>query len=258
MRCVECTRSPSPPNERPTRMIPRRIVLLHGFTQGGAIWVPVMEAITTRAPIDAPDLPGHGSATNVATGLANTASDLAQRYGKGAYVGYSMGGRVALHLALARPELVSHLVLCSTTAGIDDPDERQRRRTADDALAAHLRTVGVDTFLTEWLAQPMFASLTVTKHDAEVRASNTAEGLATSLECAGTGTQESLWDRLHTLDMPVLVVTGERDDKFAALGRRLVECIGDNARHVEVPGAGHALPFERTTDFAALLSAFLR
>jgi len=258
VRCDGCTRSPSPLDEPPLVMIPRRIVLLHGFTQGGAIWVPIMEAITTRTPIDAPDLPGHGSEANVVSGLARTAQDLALRYGKGAYVGYSMGGRIALHVALAHPEVVSHLVVCSTTAGIDDPHERATRRAADSALAARLLNVGVDTFLTEWLAQPMFASLAVTKHDAEVRATNTAEGLAASLESAGTGTQEPLWDRLHTLSMPVLVVTGENDEKFTALGRRLVECIGDNARHVEVPGAGHAVPFERSADFAALLSAFLR
>lgn len=239
-------------------MIPRRIVLLHGFTQGGAIWVPIMEAVTTRAPIDAPDLPGHGSESAVATDLPSTASAITDRYGRGAYVGYSMGGRVALHVALAHPDLVSHLVLCSTTAGIDDPQERIQRRTADSALAAHIRDVGVDMFLTEWLAQPMFASLAVTSHDAEVRAANTAEGLARSLETSGTGTQEPLWGRLHTLEMPVLVVTGERDEKFTAIGRRLVEEIGDNARLVEVPGAGHAVPFERPTDFAALLSAFLR
>ena len=239
-------------------MIPRRVVLLHGFTQGGAIWVPIMESITTRAPIDAPDLPGHGSDAHIAADLATTADALAARYGSGAWVGYSMGGRVALHVALAHPESVSHLVLCSTTAGIEDSLERATRRTADETLAAHVRSVGVDTFLTEWLAQPMFASLAVSSHDAEVRAANTAEGLATSLETAGTGTQEPLWDRLHSLEMPVLVVTGERDAKFTALGRRLVDCIGDNARHVEVPDAGHALPFERSSDFAALLSAFLR
>ena len=239
-------------------MIPRRVVLLHGFTQGGAIWVPIMEAITTRAPIDAPDLPGHGSEAHVATDLAATADALARRYGKGAYVGYSMGGRIALHVALTHPDLVSHLVLCSTTAGIDDPAERAARLAADSHLASHIRDVGVDTFLTEWLAQPMFSSLAVTTHDAEVRAANTAEGLAASLESAGTGTQEPLWDRLHILAMPVLVVTGENDQKFTALGRRLVDCIGENARHVEVPGAGHAVPFERSADFAALLSAFLR
>lgn len=239
-------------------MIPRRVVLLHGFTQGGAIWVPIMEAITTRAPIDAPDLPGHGSEAHVATDLAATADALARRYGKGAYVGYSMGGRIALHVALTHPDLVSHLVLCSTTAGIDGPAERAARLAADSHLASHIRDVGVDTFLTEWLAQPMFSSLAVTTHDAEVRAANTAEGLAASLESAGTGTQEPLWDRLHILSMPVLVVTGENDEKFTALGRRLVDCIGENARHVEVPGAGHAVPFERSADFAALLSAFLR
>ncbi|MFM8388540.1 MAG: alpha/beta fold hydrolase, partial [Actinomycetota bacterium] len=69
---------------------------------------------------------------------------------------------------------------------------------------------------------------------------------------------QPLWDQLHILSMPVLVVTGENDQKFTALGRRLVDCIGENARHVEVPGAGHAVPLERSTDFAALLSAFLR
>ena len=239
-------------------MIPRRVVLLHGFTQAGAIWVPVMEAVTTRAPIDAPDLPGHGSASSEASDLPTTADAIAAIYGRGAYVGYSMGGRVALHLALAHPGLVSHLVLCSSTAGIDDQSERTMRRAADAALAAHVRDVGLDTFLTEWLSQPMFATLAITSHDAEVRASNTAEGLARCLELSGTGTQEPLWDKLETLDMPVLIVTGERDEKFAALGQRLASHIGDNARHVEVPGAGHAVPFERPRDFAALLSAFLR
>lgn len=239
-------------------MIPRRVVLLHGFTQGGAIWVPIMESITTRAPIDAPDLPGHGSEASIATDLPTTAENLARRYGKAAYVGYSMGGRVALHVALAHPELVSHLVLCSATAGIDDPAERIARLAADSTLAARIREIGLDAFLEEWLAQPMFSSLVATTHDAEVRAANTAEGLASSLEAAGTGTQEPLWDMLHNLSMPVLVVTGENDAKFTAIGRRLVYCIGANARLVEVPGAGHAAPFERSGEFAALLSAFLR
>lgn len=239
-------------------MIPRRIVLLHGFTQGGAIWVPTMEAITTRSPIDAPDLPGHGSSSDVTTGLSDTADEIGQTYGNAAYVGYSMGGRVALHLALARPGIVSHLVLCSTTAGIEDPAERAKRRNDDAALAARIRAIGVDAFLEEWLAQPMFRDLKRTTHDAEVRGANTAAGLASSLENSGTGEQEPLWDRLATLEMPVLVVTGENDAKFGAIGERLVAAIGENASHVVVPGAGHAVPFERVAVFAALVSAFLR
>jgi 2-succinyl-6-hydroxy-2,4-cyclohexadiene-1-carboxylate synthase len=217
-----------------------------------------MEAVTTRAPIDAPDLPGHGSSSEIAMGLPETADLLAHEYGLGAYVGYSMGGRLALHLALAHPHLVSHLVLCSATAGIDDPDERSARRQSDHALADHVRAIGLETFLMEWTSQPMFASLHRSRNDDEVRLANSAHGLASSLELAGTGEQDSLWDRLHELHMPVLVVTGANDEKFSAIGDRLVDAIGDNARHVSFPTTGHAVPFERPGDFAALLTAFLR
>lgn len=239
-------------------MIPRHVVLLHGFTQGGAIWVPVMESITTRAAIEAPDLPGHGTAAEMRMRMPEIADLIADEFGPGAYVGYSMGGRVALHLALAHQHLVSHLVLCSTTAGIDDPDERAARRVSDRSLADHVRAVGLETFLMEWTSQPMFASLTRSRHDDEVRLANTADGLASSLEFAGTGEQDPLWDRLHELNMPVLVVTGANDAKFTVIGHRLVEAIGDNAQHVSFPDTGHAVPFERSADFAALITAFMR
>lgn len=239
-------------------MIPRRVVLLHGFTQGGGIWVPVMESITTRAAIEAPDLPGHGGASNVVSNLSETADRLVREFPNGAFVGYSMGGRIALHVALNHPESVTHLVLCSTTAGIDDDDERAARRRNDDDLARRIRLIGIDAFIDEWTAQPMFAGLRRDTLDDEVRRANTTEGLATSLETMGTGRQTPLWDRLGELRMPVLIVTGADDTKFTALGKRLASAIGSNATHVEFPNAGHAVPFERPRDFGALLSAFLR
>lgn len=239
-------------------MIPRRIVLLHGFTQAGAIWVPVMESTSTRAPIDAPDLPGHGIAGNVVADLPMTADLLVAEFSTAAYVGYSMGGRVALHLALAHPESVSHLVLCSATAGIDNEDERAARRADDARLADHIRAIGIDEFITEWTSQPMFSSLPRNSDTDEIRRANTAEGLATSLETMGTGRQDPLWSRLHELEMPVLIVTGTLDTKFTAIGKRMAELIGSNAKHVEFPGAGHAVPFERSSEFGSLLSVFLR
>jgi len=239
-------------------MIPRHIVLLHGFTQAGGIWVPVMETTTTRAPIDAPDLPGHASASHIVSDFTTTAQRLAGEFPNAAYVGYSMGGRVALHVALDHPGSVSHLVLCSTTAGIEDDDERAARRTSDDSLARRIRSIGVDAFVDEWTAQPMFASLRRSTTDEEIRKANSAEGLATSLETMGTGQQVSLWPRLHELSMPVLVVTGTKDAKFTAIGKRMKQMIGDNATHVEVTDAGHSVPFERPAEFGALLSAFLR
>lgn len=239
-------------------MIPRRVVLLHGFTQGGGIWVPVMESMTTRAAIDAPDLPGHGGASHVVSTLEGTASQLEQTYGTAAYVGYSMGGRVALHVALEYPQAVTHLVLCSATAGIDVDAERDARRKSDAQLADHIREIGTRAFVDEWTNQSMFATLKRTDLDDEIRLANPAEGLATSLETMGTGNQTPCWERLHELNMPVLVVTGANDAKFSALGNRLRESIGSNATHVELPDTGHAVPFERPAEFAALLSAFLR
>lgn len=217
-----------------------------------------MESTSTRAPIDAPDLPGHGGAGNVIADLNTTAESLVTEFSNAAYVGYSMGGRVALHLALAHPESVSHLVLCSATAGIDNESEREARCADDARLADHIRAIGVDAFITEWTSQPMFSSLPRTSDDDEIRRANTAEGLATSLETMGTGRQDPLWNRLHELEMPVLVVTGTLDTKFTALGKQMTELIGSNAKLVEFPGAGHAVPFERPSEFGSLLSVFLR
>lgn len=242
-------------------MNPARLVLLHGFTQGGGIWVPVMERLHVRCAIDAPDLPGHGSAAHVLTDMANTASDLARRFGRGAWVGYSMGGRLALHVALHHPEVVSHLVICSATAGLKSEVERLERRSADDALGRRIRALGVEAFLGEWLDQPLFATLaddrTDSDHDAEVRLANTVDGLVGSLAVNGTGAQDSLWDAIGGLDMPVLVVTGRLDTKFTETGRQLVAAIGSNATHVIVDHCGHSVPFEDPATFARIVDDFV-
>jgi 2-succinyl-6-hydroxy-2,4-cyclohexadiene-1-carboxylate synthase len=136
-------------------------------------------------------------------------------------------------------------------------DERAARRTADEALAAALERDGLDAFLGQWLAQPLFASLSAEAADLDDRRRNTAAGLASSLRLAGTGTQEALWDRLGTLTMPVLVLAGERDDRFAALGRRMADAIGTNATFAVVPVAGHAAHLEEPRAFLALLRPWL-
>lgn len=247
-------------------MTASRLVLLHGFTQGGAIWVPVMERLSVRCAIDAPDLPGHGSAADRRTDMRTTADDLVDRFGRSAWLGYSMGGRLALHVAVQHPASVSHLVLCSTTAGLRTEEERSGRRASDAELAERLRSLGRDAFLEEWLAQPMFATLSANRAEVEldaqfdslVRSANTVEGLVSSLELSGTGAQDSLWESLAGLSMPVLVVTGGLDAKFTALGEQLVSAIGDNATHLVVPDCGHAIPFERPDTFARIVDDFLR
>jgi 2-succinyl-6-hydroxy-2,4-cyclohexadiene-1-carboxylate synthase len=124
-------------------------------------------------------------------------------------------------------------------------------------MAARVERDGVEAFVDAWLAQPLFAGLGPDVQFREARAENTVEGLAESLRQAGTGAQDPLWDRLDRLTMPVLVVAGGLDTKFTALGRRLVDAIGDNAELAIVDGAGHAAHLERPTEFIALLRRFL-
>ena len=136
-----------------------RIVLVHGFTQTGRSWGAVAEDLAVDHEIVLVDAPGHGASASVAADLVTGALLLGEAGGPGVYVGYSMGGRLALHLALARPNLVHALVLIGATPGIEDPASRAERRAADETLAATLERDGLDAFLAGWLAQPLFASL---------------------------------------------------------------------------------------------------
>jgi 2-succinyl-6-hydroxy-2,4-cyclohexadiene-1-carboxylate synthase len=241
------------------------LVLAHGFTQTRRAWGSLAADLATDHRLVLVDLPGHGGSAGTAADLVAGADLLAAVGGPAAYLGYSMGGRFCLHLALARPDLVDRLVLVSTTPGIADATERAARRAADDALADELDPPGADpgrdaerrdAFLHRWLAQPLFASLPPEVDALDERRRNTACGLASSLRLAGTGTQQPLWSELGRLAMPVLVVTGADDAKYDALAEQMVAAIGANASHVRVPGAGHAVHLERPAEVAAAVRAF--
>lgn len=233
------------------------IVLIHGFTQTRRCWGPVAEDLARDHTVVRVDAPGHGRSSEVMAGLRGGARMIADQGDEAVYVGYSMGGRYALHLALGNPELVRGLVLIGATAGIDDPAERAARAESDRATAARIRELGLLDFLHEWLAQPLFAGLDESGRFLVERMENTVEGLENSLLQAGTGVQDPTWDRLHRLSMPVLVVAGELDAKFTELGRRLVDCIGANAQLALVPGAGHTAHLEQPTHFLGILRAWL-
>jgi 2-succinyl-6-hydroxy-2,4-cyclohexadiene-1-carboxylate synthase len=190
------------------------------------------------------DLPGHGDAASDTGDLWHAADHLVARGGSGTYLGYSMGGRVALHAALTHPDEIDALVLIGTTAGIDDPTERAARRAADERLAARIEQIGVAAFVDEWLRNPLFAGLTEATAQTADRARNTPGGLASSLRGTGTGEQEPLWGRLDEITAPTLVLAGERDEKFTRLGERLAAALAD-ATFQTIPDAGHSVHLEQ-------------
>lgn len=237
-----------------------RLALIHGFTQNGRAWGPAGEALAARHRVLAFDAPGHGRSADLATGLEDGADLMAAAVaggGPAAWLGYSMGGRYALHVAVRHPEVVERLILVSATAGIDDPEERQARRRADEALADRIESDGLEPFLRFWLSQPLFATLPAEAAGLESRLEGTASGLASSLRLAGTGTQAPLWDRLGDLDMPVLVIAGALDEKYRGLAERLGRRIGANATVRVLEGAGHAGHLERPEEFASIVEGWL-
>jgi 2-succinyl-6-hydroxy-2,4-cyclohexadiene-1-carboxylate synthase len=227
--------------------------LVHGFTQTGRCWASFDTRLAARFTVVRVDAPGHGSSAHVAAGIEAGAELLGETVGAASYLGYSMGGRLALRLALDHPLVVERLVLIGASPGLRDPAERLARVDLDEARARHLEAIGLDAFLAEWLAQPLFASLPRSAACLDERRRNTVEGLAASLRLAGTGAQEPAWDRLHTLAMPVLLVTGARDGKFTELAKAMAAEIGSNANMVTVPDAGHAAHLERPEVCAALV-----
>ena len=175
----------------------------------------------------------------------------------GTYVGYSLGGRLCLRLALDRPELVRALVLVGASPGIADPAARAERRAADETMAGRIEREGVAAFLDRWLAGPLFSTLPAAAAGRAERLANTAEGLAYALRRLGPGAQEPLRDRLATLRPPTLLVAGALDAKFAAIAREMSAAIGPQARVALVPGAGHAVHLERPAELAALIEELL-
>lgn len=240
---------------------PRPAVLLHGFTQTSTSWGPLLPYLS-GIPLVLPDLPGHGGAAGVEADLWTTADLLSRLVQEPAtWVGYSMGGRTALHVALAHPDLVSGLVLVSATAGIEDEAERERRRVSDESLARRAETEGLEAFLEWWLSQPLFATLPPGRADRQGRLTNKVTGLASSLRLAGTGRQSPLWDRLAELgrrDLPVLCVAGQLDTKYCATARALAEGIGRSASTLIIDGAGHACHLERPELVGPALADFAR
>lgn len=229
-----------------------RLVLAHGFTQNGDCWGRLAGLLAEEFEVVLVDLPGHGRSGHDDADLWRAAELLGDVGGPATYVGYSMGGRTALHLALQSPALVDGLVLIGATAGMESADDRMARRKADDALADHLATLGLAAFLDEWLAKPLFAGLDDVAAAREFRLANRVEGLQSSLRNCGTGTQAPLWSRLGEILAPALVVAGSEDTKFTDIGHRLAAEL-TSAAFANVAGS-HAVHLQAPTQVAELIS----
>jgi 2-succinyl-6-hydroxy-2,4-cyclohexadiene-1-carboxylate synthase len=231
--------------------MPTPVVLLHGFAATARHWDRVIAALPEgRFTPRALNLADADPATPEGVDELVAAS-APERF---VLVGYSMGGRLALHAALAIPERISRLVLISTSAGIEDRRERAARRAADDALAMEIEQSSISSFVSRWRSLSLFASDPDWVRD-EVAADErrcTPAQLAACLRGLGAGAMAPMWDRLPELTMPVAILTGELDVAYEPLGRRIAAST-KNSTFRSVPGVGHRVGLQAPGDVAHAL-----
>ncbi|MEM1502457.1 2-succinyl-6-hydroxy-2,4-cyclohexadiene-1-carboxylate synthase [Domibacillus sp. 8LH] len=240
------------------------VLLLHGFTGNSSTWKGLDEHLPFQLVM--PDLAGHGQTNCLAADLETEAESLKKMMNDAGFssfhlIGYSMGGRLALALALLYPEAVRSLVLESTSPGLESEEERAARRQSDEKLAQRIEQEGVASFVDFWESIPMFASqkklpAAVQEKVRRERLAQSAEGLASSLRLMGTGSQPSYWNRLQMLSMPVLLLTGTQDEKFTRIACRMKERL-PFCEWIQFDGAGHAIHVEQREKFGTIVKTFL-
>ncbi len=245
------------------------LLLLHGFTGSGSVWAGLTSGLRRKGfRTISPDLPGHGHAGIPAksASVERTADELAGLLdhlgaSPARVLGYSLGARIALRLAIAHPSSVARLVLESPSAGIADAGERAERRATDDDLADAIERDGLEAFIDRWERNPVFASHAaldgrLAAHQREIRLRNTARGLAQSLRLSGQGAMQPLHDRLAEIHVPTLVVAGALDPARARAEEVAAGIPG--ARLAIVARAGHTPHLERAAAFRRLVIDFLQ
>lgn len=241
------------------------IVMLHGFTGSTKTW----EQIASMLPqyrIIAIDCIGHGqtkSPKDVTLYKMNHQLAVLEEVFKAlqltsfTLIGYSMGGRIALSYAVKYPGRVQALILESASPGLRTEQERNVRKEADDALANKIEANGVTSFVDAWENIPLFASQKrlpqhVQQAIREERLQQNEQGLANSLRGMGTGMMPPIWDKLHTLSVPVTLITGAFDTKFVDIAREMTTFI-QNVRHLTVNDVGHIIHVENPSEFATIV-----
>lgn len=237
------------------------LTALHGFTETDETWAEVLAPL--GAAVRCPLMPGHGwRPCPAGTTVPGVAAELAATLPAGGdLLGYSMGGRIALQLALDHPGRVRRLVLVSCNAGIRTAAERRERLARDEHLADILDQDGLGPFVAWWetcaALRPARPLPRVVEEELRSRRLNQdPHGLADALRRIGAGPMPDLWPRLGALALPVLLIAGAADARYAALMREMAELI-PGARLEIVPDAGHAVHREQAARLCALVRGFL-
>ena len=246
------------------------VMFLHGFLGCRRDWDEIAGLLTDKYRHLRVDLPGHGSPFGdlppdaySMTGCARLIIELLDKCEIESchLIGYSMGGRIGLYLLTHYPSRFHSAVIESASAGLKTETERSERRQWEWIWTTRLREQPYEAFLRDWYAQPLFSRIDQTTERFEKmlwhRRQHKPEALAVVMEQMGTGVMPSLWDKLAEIDVPVLFVAGERDEKYCALAREMAGLCPKGEIAI-IADAGHNGHFERPEAFTEKVSQFLK
>jgi 2-succinyl-6-hydroxy-2,4-cyclohexadiene-1-carboxylate synthase len=242
-------------------MLPHMLTVLHGFTETDESWAEILPPKISQARYEL--LPGHGGRPCPKNyTVPSVAAEIAERMPSGSDVlGYSMGGRIALQLALDHQAKVRRIIIVSSSAGLSQPDERQKRQKRDAHYAEVLMEDGIGPFVSWWESNPVLRpaqpySLELTHHLRCRRLSQDPVGLANALQYLGAGVMPDLWPRLGELKIPVLLIVGEKDSRYLSLMKSMSEKIA-KAKLCVIANSGHAVHREQTANTVQAIADFL-
>jgi 2-succinyl-6-hydroxy-2,4-cyclohexadiene-1-carboxylate synthase len=230
------------------------VIFIPGFMQPAEAWSEVAERLPERYPSVLLTHRQHEREGRLAE-IAETARDVA---GPVVLCGYSLGGRLALHAAVREPSGYAGLVVLGAAAGIDEPGARAARQQADEKLASWMETQPIEQIVEIWERQPLFADQSEPLIEAQRpgRLAQDPRSLAVLLRTAGQGTMEPIWGHLGLLQMPVLALAGDRDERYRRASRRIASEV-PNGYAAVIEHAGHAAHLQQPDEFADALVAFL-
>ena len=243
------------------------IIFLHGFLGSHEDWLPICEELSGKYHCVLPDLPGHGKTMatrqtdfrmfSTATSLIGYLDDHGIRQSH--LVGYSMGGRLALYLAVHFQTYFMTVTLESANPGLPEKEEKLRRVELDEERAQEIQTTPAELFLRKWYSAPLFKTLREHpdfEHLIEQRLKMKNRDWSRSLRGMGLGKQPSLWRRLKFLSAPILILAGEKDEKFRNIALKMTE-INPGFRLSVIKGCGHNIHFEKEARFLREINQFL-
>ena len=227
-----------------------RVLFIPGFMQRGEAWAPTAELLPERYPSTLLD--------HRRRDFEGRLEEIAAEGRAAALVGYSLGGRLALRAALRDPARYRAVVTVGASAGIDDPGERSARRQDDERLAAWMEGASIEDVVAVWERQPLFADQPddLVERQRPGRLSHEPRELASLVRTAGQGTLEPVWPELRELELPLLALAGDRDQRYWQAARRMADA-APHGRAERIEHAGHAPQLQRPDAVSGLIADFL-